>query len=131
MGGNPPNVGRRVAGNAALLPLDRRDEGQARTRNYRQGGPSQDRTAPNLAQPWSGRLRAGCTYCSACNSVYQGLLSDVLRAGWYLFKACYLRGSMPGADALYGCRPVNEIHDQFLVETRLCEAMRLLGLWAL
>lgn len=71
----------------------------------------------NLAQPWSGRLRAGCTYCSACNSGYQGLLSDILkRAGWYLFKACYLRGSMPGADALYGCRPVNEIHDQFLVE---------------
>lgn len=71
----------------------------------------------NLAQPWSGRLRAGCTYCSACNSVYQGLLSDVLkRAGWYLFKACYLRGAMPGAEALYGCRPVNEIHDQFLIE---------------
>jgi hypothetical protein len=42
---------------------------------------------------------------------------DVLkRAGWYLFKACYLRGSMPGAEPLYGCRPVNEIHDQFLVE---------------
>lgn len=71
----------------------------------------------NLPQPGSGRLRASCTYCSACNSVYQGLLSDVLkRAGWYLFKACYLRGSMPGAEALYGCRPVNEIHDQFLVE---------------
>ena len=71
----------------------------------------------NLVQPWSGRLRANCTYCSACNSVYQGLLSDVLkRAGWYLFKACYLRGSMPGAEPLYGCRPVNEIHDQFLVE---------------
>lgn len=45
----------------------------------------------SLVQPWSGRLRAGATYCSACNSTYQGLLSDVAkRAGWYLFKACYL-----------------------------------------
>lgn len=89
----------------------------------------------NLVQPWSGRLRAGATYCSACNSVYQGLLSDVLkRAGWYLFKACYLsvatlvrygltlserpmtEAELRQSAALYGCRPVNEIHDQFLIE---------------
>ena len=49
----------------------------------------------SLVQPWSGRLRAGATYCSACNSTYQGLLSDVAkRAGWYLFKACYLSPSI-------------------------------------
>lgn len=89
----------------------------------------------NIVQPWSMRLRAGATYCSACNSIYQGLLADVLkRAGWYIFKACYLSvgtlirfglslGERPMSEvelresgALYGCRPVNEIHDQFLIE---------------
>ena len=72
----------------------------------------------NLAQPWSGRLRAGCTsYCSACNSVYQGasVRRSQARRVVSVQSACYLRGSMPGADALDGCRPVNEIHDQFLV----------------
>lgn len=93
----------------------------------------------NIVQPWSERLRAGATYCSACNSIYQGLLADVLkRAGWYLFKACYLsvetmlkyglklaetvgvagqaRLALTESAALYGCRPINEIHDQFLIE---------------
>jgi DNA polymerase-1 len=94
----------------------------------------------NIRQPFSNRLRAGATYCSACNSIFQGLLADILkRAGWYLFKACYLSPEtmqayrIPMSDStltseaeyfalleqsrsLYGCRPVNEIHDQFLIE---------------
>lgn len=83
----------------------------------------------SLVQPYSQRLRAGATYCATCNSVYQGLLSDVLKlAGWYIFCCCYLSPATVeklfnaelaamGA-ALYGCRPCNEIHDQFLVEVR-------------
>ena len=94
----------------------------------------------NIRQPFSRRLRAGATYCSGCNSVFQGLLADVAkRAGWYLFKACYLSPSMllnlnirlqdkphktqeeyelniHQAAPIYGCRPINFIHDQFLVE---------------
>jgi hypothetical protein len=77
----------------------------------------------NLKQLWSDRLRAGATYCSVCNSGYQGLLADIGKAaGWYIFKACYLRPGtagvrfVVGGDALYGCRPVNFIHDQFLIE---------------
>lgn len=67
----------------------------------------------NLVQPWSGRLRAGATYCSACNSFYQGLGADVAKlAGWKLFQACYVDSKSP----LFGARPVNFIHDQFLVE---------------
>ena len=94
----------------------------------------------NIRQPFSRRLRAGATYCSGCNSVFQGLLADVAkRAGWYLFKACYLSPSVllslnirlqdkphktreeyelniHQAAPIYGCRPINFIHDQFLVE---------------
>jgi DNA polymerase-1 len=69
----------------------------------------------NLKQVWSNRLRAGATYCSACNSFYQGLGADVAKlAGWNIFKACYVDRSSP----LFGARPVNFIHDQFLVEVR-------------
>lgn len=68
----------------------------------------------NLPQAWSGRLRAKCNYTQACNSTYQGLGADVAkRAGWYLFKACRVRGVDPD---LYGCRIINFIHDQFLLE---------------
>lgn len=66
-----------------------------------------------VAQCWSGRLRAGCTYTSGCNTPFQGLGADVAKlAGWYLFKACYVRGV---DDELFGCVPIHFIHDQFLI----------------
>jgi DNA polymerase I-like protein with 3'-5' exonuclease and polymerase domains len=83
----------------------------------------------SLVQPYSQRLRAGATYCATCNSVYQGLLADVLKkAGWYIFCCSYLSSALvesllgkaiadDGA-GLYGCRPCNEIHDQFLIEAK-------------
>lgn len=67
----------------------------------------------NVIQPWSRRLRAGATYCSACNSIFQGLGSDVAKlAGWLIFKACYVDRSSP----LFGARIVLFVHDQFMVE---------------
>jgi hypothetical protein len=67
-----------------------------------------------VPQMWSGRLRAGARYCAACNSFYQGLGADVAkRAGAYIFRACYLKGFDP---VLFGCTPVNFIHDQTMVE---------------
>ena len=67
----------------------------------------------NVVQPWSRRLRAGATYCSACNSIFQGLGSDVAKlAGWFLFKACYVDRNSP----LFGSRIVLFIHDQFMIE---------------
>jgi hypothetical protein len=61
----------------------------------------------------AGLLRAEDKYCAACNSWYQALGARVAkRAGWYLFKACYVRG----VDAeLFGCMPQNFVHDQFFV----------------
>ncbi len=67
-----------------------------------------------VPQMWSGRLRAGATYCAACNSFYQGLGADVAkRAGAYIFRACYVKGV---DDELFGCTPVNFVHDQMFVE---------------
>ncbi len=66
-----------------------------------------------IATPFSGLLRAGATYCAACNHNYQALGAVVAkRAGWYIFQACYVRGF----DAeLFGCLPQNFVHDQFFV----------------
>ena len=67
----------------------------------------------NVVQPWSNRLRAETTFCSGMNSLFQGLGADVAKlAGWYLTWACYVETESP----LYGARPVNFPHDQFLVE---------------
>jgi hypothetical protein len=78
-----------------------------------------------VPQTQSGRLRAGATYTSACNSHYQGLGADVAKlAGLYLWRASYVKGFDPG---LYGSgagvrstqlRPGHFIHDQFLCEAR-------------
>jgi hypothetical protein len=67
----------------------------------------------NIVQPWSGRLRAGATYCSACNSVFQGLGADVAKlAGWLVFKAQYVDTASP----LFGARTVLFVHDQIIAE---------------
>jgi hypothetical protein len=66
-----------------------------------------------IATPWSGLLRAGASYCAACNHNFQALGAVVAkRAGWYIFKACYVRGVDP---ELFGCMPQNFVHDQFFV----------------
>jgi hypothetical protein len=67
----------------------------------------------NVIDPYSGRLRAGATFCAACNDGFQGLGANVAKlAGWYIAEAAYI---VP-QDPLFGCRPVNFIHDQWLVE---------------
>jgi hypothetical protein len=83
-----------------------------------------------VVQPWSGRLRLCERYTIAANSPFQGLGADVAKlAGWYLFKACYARGVDA---ALYGCRPMNFIHDQFLIaclESRANAAAKRVEYW--
>lgn len=70
----------------------------------------------NLAvveQLFSKRIRGNIRYTVACNTFFQGLGSDATKnAGWLVAKACYIDKDSP----LYGCRIVNYIHDQFLVE---------------
>ncbi len=66
-----------------------------------------------LTQLRSGRIRGGARYTEACNSFFQGLGADATAAaGWLIAKACYLERSSP----LFGCRIVNYIHDEFILE---------------
>jgi hypothetical protein len=73
----------------------------------------------NVIDPYSGRLRADATFCAASNDGFQGLGANVAkRAGWYIAEACYINKS----DPLFGCRPVNFVHDQWLVEALKAKA---------
>lgn len=66
---------------------------------------------PYIRQLFSNRVRRGVTYCSAANTVFQGLGADVTKdVGWYLMRECYV-GSMSPA------RLVNFVHDEFVTET--------------
>lgn len=66
-----------------------------------------------LEQLRSKRIRGGATYTAACNSFFQGLGADATgHAGWLISRACYVDTS----SHLYGCRIVNYVHDEFIVE---------------
>ena len=56
----------------------------------------------------TGRLRVNCSFCAACNSVFQGLAADCSKlAGWRLLKEGY--------------RLVNFVHDEYIAELPLDE----------
>lgn len=66
-----------------------------------------------IQQIFSDRLRAGISYCEACNTMFQGLASDAAkRAGWLITRACYVEENSP----LFGSYPVNFVHDEFILE---------------
>jgi len=67
----------------------------------------------------SGRLRGDCTFCSGCNTFFQGLTADGAKLGLYeVTKACYTNPDSP----LWGSHPVAFIHDEIIVETPLDRA---------
>lgn len=67
----------------------------------------------SIEQLFTKRLRGDCSYTAACNTFFQGLGADATKnAGFQIAYECYVDKSSP----LYGCRIVNYIHDQFLVE---------------
>ena len=62
---------------------------------------------------YTGRYRGDVSYTEACNSFFQGLAADAAKAaGFLISKACYVDTHSP----LYGCRIVNFIHDEFILE---------------
>lgn len=73
-----------------------------------------------LVQPRSKRLRGDCGYTDGSNSCFQGLAADGAKhAGWFIAKECYLEdpyGNGSGPTALYGCRTVLFLHDEFILE---------------
>lgn len=66
-----------------------------------------------IRQLRSNRQRGLVSYTEAANSLFQGLAADGAKAAmWAVAERQYAR---PGS-ALYGCRTVNFIHDELLVE---------------
>lgn len=66
-----------------------------------------------IEQAFVRRYRGGCSFCEACNTLFQGLAADAAkRAGFLIAKACYVEEDSP----LFGGRPVNFVHDEFIVE---------------
>ena len=73
-----------------------------------------DAPVPRIRQLRVERYRAGVSFCEACNTLFQGLAADAAKsAGFMIARACYVDESSP----LFGSRPVNFVHDEFVVET--------------
>lgn len=65
--------------------------------------------------PYSGLVRSGMSFTAACNFPFQALGAVIAKdAAYAIARACYVEDDSP----LFGSRPVNFIHDQFLIETR-------------
>lgn len=83
-----------------------------------------------LRQFYSGRVRGGASYTALCNSFFQGLGADATGHALFLVsRACYAEtpcGACSGVgcawcwgrgvSALFGCRLVNYVHDEFICE---------------
>jgi DNA polymerase I len=66
-----------------------------------------------VKQLFSDRLRGGCHYTAAANSLFQGLGADAAKRAHYLVtRACYAEPQ----SVLYGSRPVNQVHDETILE---------------
>jgi DNA polymerase I-like protein with 3'-5' exonuclease and polymerase domains len=71
----------------------------------------------DLTQLRSGRVRGGCRYTAACNSLFQGLAADgAKRALRAIVRECFLP-PLPGEapSPLYGCLVHAFVHDEVLL----------------
>jgi DNA polymerase family A len=68
-----------------------------------------------ITELFTGRQRGGCSYTDAANGYFSALAASAAKAAWFqLARECYdpSQGSV-----LFGSRPVNFVHDQFIIET--------------
>ncbi len=72
-----------------------------------------DAPFPLIKQLYSNRYRGDVSFTEAANGMFQSLAADAAKAaGFLVAKACYVETDSP----LFGCRPVNFVHDEFVVE---------------
>ena len=72
-----------------------------------------DEPNPRIKQFYVGRYRGNLSFCEACNTFFQGLAADAAKAaGFLIARACYVERDSP----LFGCRPINFVHDEFILE---------------
>jgi DNA polymerase I len=70
--------------------------------------------ATTIEHLYSGRVRAGCSYCQAANTLFQGLAADGAKAAMDLImQEQYCDEGSP----LFGTRTVAFIHDEFIIES--------------
>ena len=66
-----------------------------------------------ILQPYSFRVRGRCSYTVACNGPFQALGADLAKSVLCeIVRRCYVDPS----SWLYGCRVVNFIHDEYILE---------------
>lgn len=66
-----------------------------------------------IKQLYSDRFRGDVSFTEASNGFFQALAADAAKhAGFLISRACYVDES----SVLYGCRLVNFVHDEFIVE---------------
>tara|TARA_R100001082_G_scaffold94682_2_gene61664 strand:+ start:681 stop:2495 length:1815 start_codon:yes stop_codon:yes gene_type:complete len=77
-----------------------------------------------ITQLKSNRIRGNCSFTSGCNTMFQGLVADGAKdALWAVTYECYTGSKFTGEPSpLYGCRPVNFVHDQIVIEARKGQA---------
>lgn len=69
---------------------------------------------PIMKQLFVNRFRGNVKFTEMANGYFQSLAADAAKAaGFLIARACYVDEDSP----LFGCRPVNFIHDEVLVET--------------
>jgi len=76
--------------------------------------PHKGRDVTSIRHFVTSRPQGNVTYTAACNAMFQGLAAAMAKAtGFLIVRECYDRTLN---SPLFGCRPVNFIHDQWLVE---------------
>lgn len=77
------------------------------------GKQTENDTRATIEQFHSGRVRGGCFYTDLANGMWSALANDGAKAGLFqIVKRCYVVPS----SALYGCRVVLFMHDEYLLE---------------
>jgi DNA polymerase I len=77
-------------------------------------GDMRDVAIYTVEQLFSGRIRSGCLFTEAANTIFQGLGGDATKAaGYEVTKACRI-----GTGALQGGHPLVYVHDEFLTKVR-------------
>lgn len=67
----------------------------------------------SIRQLRSSRVRGGCWFNAACNTLFQGLAADLFKeACWRVTREAWLDRS----SVLYGSRPVVPVHDELVCE---------------
>ena len=67
-----------------------------------------------ITQLKSGRVRGGCSFVQAANTLFQGLVADGANLAVFSVSRCCYDPTLQSE--LFGCRPVMFVHDELILE---------------